>query len=41
MENNLIVNVSPHISDKDSTTSIMRDVIIALMPAFAVSIYVL
>lgn len=40
MENNLIVNVSPHISDKDSTTSIMRDVIIALMPAFAVSIYV-
>lgn len=40
MENNLIVSVSPHISDNSSTTSIMRDVIIALMPAFAVSIYV-
>lgn len=40
MENNLLVSMSPHISHKDSTQSIMRDVIIALMPAFAVSIYV-
>ncbi|MBQ9625033.1 MAG: RnfABCDGE type electron transport complex subunit D, partial [Clostridia bacterium] len=40
MENKLIVSTSPHVSHKDSTQSIMRDVIIALMPAFAVSIYV-
>lgn len=40
MENNLIVSVSPHVSHKDSTASIMRDVIIALMPALLVSVYV-
>lgn len=40
MENNLIVSISPHVSHKDSTQSIMRDVIIALMPALCVSIYV-
>lgn len=40
MENNLTVSISPHIKHKDTTQSIMRDVIIALIPAFAVSLYV-
>jgi electron transport complex protein RnfD len=35
----LIVSSSPHITGKDSTQSIMRDVIIALLPALAVSVY--
>ncbi len=35
----LIVSSSPHITGKDSTQTIMRDVIIALLPALAVSVY--
>ena len=31
-ENQLIMNISPHIRSKDSTNTIMRDVIIALLP---------
>lgn len=37
--NKLSVNVSPHIRSGDTTTGIMLDVIIALLPAFAASIY--
>ena len=33
MDNNLIISTSPHLGCKTTTTSIMRDVIIALMPA--------
>ena len=33
MEEKLIVNISPHIRAKDTTQTIMRDVIIALIPA--------
>lgn len=40
MENNLTVSISPHVKHKDTTRSIMLDVIIALLPALAVSIYV-
>lgn len=36
---NLKVSSSPHIRDKSGTPKIMRDVIIALMPALAVSTY--
>ncbi|HAR63524.1 MAG: Na+-transporting NADH:ubiquinone oxidoreductase subunit D [Candidatus Margulisiibacteriota bacterium] len=39
MELNLIAGSSPHLRSKVSTSSIMRDVIIALMPALAASIY--
>ena len=37
---NLIVSVSPHIHDRDSTQSIMRDVLIALCPAVIASIII-
>jgi len=37
--NKLIVSPSPHVHGKESTRSIMRDVIIALTPAMLVSIY--
>ncbi len=40
MESNLILSSSPHFNHKDSTRSIMRDVIIALLPALGVAIYV-
>lgn len=41
MENNLItVSASPHIQTKDTVDRIMYDVIIALIPAFLMSIYV-
>ena len=33
MNENMVVNISPHIRSKDSTKTIMRDVIIALIPA--------
>ncbi len=33
MNENMVVNISPHIRAKDTTQSIMRDVIIALVPA--------
>ena len=33
------VSANPHVRDKASTQSIMRDVIIALLPAWAFSIY--
>ena len=33
-----IVSVSPHITHKDSTQSIMRDVLIALCPAVVASV---
>jgi len=36
----LTVSVSPHIHDKTTTTQIMRDVIIALVPAFIASILI-
>ncbi len=35
----LLVNVSPHVSSKESTKGIMKDVIIALMPATLVGTY--
>lgn len=35
---NLIVSVSPHIRAKDTTASLMRDVLIALLPAVAASV---
>ncbi len=38
MENKLIVSVSPHIYSKDTTQTIMRDVLIALCPAVFASI---
>ena len=37
---NYIVSVSPHIRDKSSTSRIMMDVLIALIPAFAASIWI-
>ena len=40
MENKLIVSPSPHVHGGDSTTRLMRDVVIALLPAFAFSIFV-
>ncbi|MHC4871615.1 MAG: RnfABCDGE type electron transport complex subunit D [Planctomycetota bacterium] len=36
---NFIVSTSPHIKTKDDITSIMRDVCIALAPAFAFALY--
>ncbi len=36
---NLIVNSSPHVKDKDSTSKIMRNVLIALIPALLFGIY--
>ena len=36
----LKVSSSPHIRSEDNTRQIMLDVIIALMPALAISIYV-
>ena len=36
--NNMIVSVNPHIYAKDTTQTIMRDVLIALMPAVAASV---
>ncbi len=39
MESNFIISSSPHLRDKDSTRSIMRDVIIALLPASLAGIY--
>ena len=38
MENKLLVSSSPHISSPVKTKNIMRDVIIALMPALVASI---
>ena len=37
MANKLIVGPAPHVQTAQSTTRIMRDVVIALMPALAVS----
>ncbi|MBO5976142.1 MAG: RnfABCDGE type electron transport complex subunit D [Oscillospiraceae bacterium] len=37
---NLIVSVSPHLTHKDSTRTIMRDVLIALIPAVIASIVI-
>lgn len=39
MEHKLIVSSSPHISDKESVSSIMLDVLIALIPATLMGIY--
>lgn len=39
METMLRVSSSPHIRSKDTVSSIMRDVVIALLPATAASIY--
>lgn len=39
MENKLIVSSSPHLRSQESIDKIMRDVIIALMPAVIASIY--
>lgn len=39
MENKFIISSSPHLRHKDSTKSIMRDVIIALLPACFAGIY--
>ncbi len=38
MDNNMVVSISPHIYAKDTTQSIMRDVLIALCPAVFASI---
>ncbi len=38
--NKLVVSPSPHVSSEASTKKLMRDVLIALIPAFAVSVYV-
>jgi len=38
MENKFIVSASPHILAKDTTSSIMRDVLIALLPAVVASV---
>ena len=35
---NLIVSASPHIRSKDTTQRIMRDVVIALVPALIASV---
>ena len=40
MENRLFVSPSPHVHANSSTTKLMRDVLIALIPAFAVSVVV-
>ena len=40
MEKQLIVNVSPHIHSKDTTQTIMRDVIISLMPALVAAVII-
>lgn len=40
MTNNLIVAPAPHVQARQSTRSIMRDVLIALLPALAVSVWV-
>ncbi|MBQ8915694.1 MAG: RnfABCDGE type electron transport complex subunit D [Alistipes sp.] len=40
MANKLIVSPSPHVQSSQSTASIMRDVVIALMPAVVVSVVV-
>jgi len=39
MESKLIVSSSPHIRSKDSVSTIMRDVVIALLPATLYSVY--
>ena len=38
MANKLIVAPAPHVQSAQSTASIMRDVIVALMPALVVSL---
>lgn len=38
MENNKIVSVNPHIYAPDTTTTIMRDVVLALIPAVVASV---
>ena len=40
MNKKLIVSPSPHVHGGDSTTRLMRDVLIALLPAFAFSVFV-
>ncbi|MFI3266338.1 MAG: RnfABCDGE type electron transport complex subunit D [Rikenellaceae bacterium] len=40
MEKKLIVSPSPHVKSAVSTQSLMRDVVIALIPAFAVAVWV-
>ncbi len=40
MANNLIVAPAPHVQARQSTRSIMRDVLLALLPALAVSVWV-
>jgi electron transport complex protein RnfD len=39
MEKKLVISPSPHIHDNVTTQRLMRDVIIALLPAFFVSVY--
>ena len=39
MDNDIYISPGPHIFSKDSTPKIMRDVIIALLPAIFVSLY--
>lgn len=40
MEKKLIVSPSPHVKSSVSTSNLMRDVMIALIPAFAVAVWV-
>ena len=40
MSEKLVISCSPHIRNKIDTQSIMRDVIIALLPALAASVWV-
>ena len=40
MANRLIVSVSPHLRDRDSTAKVMRSVCLALLPAALASVYI-
>ncbi len=40
MENKIIVSPSPHVHGEESTARLMRDVLIALIPAFLVTVWV-
>ncbi len=40
MNNNLIATISPHIRSNDTTATIMRDVVIAMLPAVVASVII-
>ena len=39
MDNNFVVSATPHVRSKDSVQSVMRDVLIALIPAIVMGVY--